>query len=65
MLTTDENIFNVRLAVQYQINNAGDYLFNVKDREATLKQLTEPAAIDKNYAQKSAANALRPSRSKS
>ncbi|PPK77641.1 HflK protein [Methylobacter tundripaludum] len=41
MLTTDENIVNVRLAVQYQINNAGDYLFNVKDREATLKQLTE------------------------
>jgi len=41
MLTTDENIVNVRLAVQYQINNAGDYLFNVKDSEATLKQLTE------------------------
>jgi len=41
MLTTDENIVNVRLAEQYQINNAGDYLFNVKDREATLKQLTE------------------------
>lgn len=41
MLTTDENIINVRLAVQYQIHNAGDYLFNVKDNEATLKQLTE------------------------
>ncbi len=41
MLTTDENIVNVRLAVQYQINNARDYLFNVKDNEATLKQLTE------------------------
>jgi membrane protease subunit HflK len=27
--------------VQYQINNAKDYLFNVKDNEATLKQLTE------------------------
>ena len=41
MLTTDENIINVRLAVQYQINNARDYLFNVKGNEATLKQLTE------------------------
>jgi len=41
MLTSDENIVNVRLAVQYQINNARDFLFNVKDNEATLKQLTE------------------------
>jgi len=41
MLTSDENIVNVRLAVQYQIHNAKDYLFNVKDSEATLKQLTE------------------------
>lgn len=41
MLTTDENIVNVRLAVQYQINNARDYLFNIKDNEAVLKQLTE------------------------
>ena len=41
MLTADENIINVRLAVQYQINNAQQYLFNVKEVEATLKQLTE------------------------
>ena len=41
MLTRDENIINVRLAVQYQINNAKDYLFNVKDSETSLKQLTE------------------------
>jgi membrane protease subunit HflK len=41
MLTRDENIINVRLAVQYQINNAKDYFFNVKDNEGTLKQLTE------------------------
>ncbi len=41
MLTRDENIISVRLAVQYQINNAQDYLFNVKDNDATLKQLTE------------------------
>jgi len=41
MLTKDENIIAVRLAVQYQINNARDYLFNVKNNENTLKQLTE------------------------
>lgn len=41
MLTEDENIINVRLAVQYQINNAQEYLFNVRDSEETLKQLTE------------------------
>jgi membrane protease subunit HflK len=51
MLTRDENIINVRLAVQYQINNAKDYLYNVKDTESTLKQLTESverAVIGKN-----------------
>lgn len=41
MLTRDENIIAVRLAVQYQIDDARDYLFNVKNTEATLKQLTE------------------------
>lgn len=51
MLTRDENIINVRLAVQFQINSAKDYLFNVKDTETTLKQLTESverAVIGKN-----------------
>lgn len=43
MLTRDENIINVRLAVQYQINNAKDFMFNVKNPEATLKHLTESA----------------------
>lgn len=41
MLTADENIIAVRLAVQYQISNARDYLFNVKNNESTLKQVTE------------------------
>ncbi len=41
MLTRDENIISVRLAVQYQVNNAKDFLFNVKDVEGTLRQLTE------------------------
>lgn len=41
MLTKDENIVSILLAVQYQINSAKDYLFNVKSSEATLKQVTE------------------------
>ncbi|QJD29785.1 FtsH protease activity modulator HflK [Methylococcus geothermalis] len=43
MLTKDENIVDVRLAVQYQIKDAKDYLFNVLDPEGTLKQVTESA----------------------
>ena len=41
MLTRDENIVDVRLAVQYQIKDAGNYIFNLKDQTATLKQATE------------------------
>jgi len=41
MLTKDENIVDVRLAVQYQIKDAANYMFNVKDQKATLKQATE------------------------
>lgn len=41
MLTKDENIVSVRLAIQYQIDSARDYLFNVKGNESTLKQVTE------------------------
>ena len=43
MLTQDENIVDIRLAVQYQIKDAREYLFNVLDPEATLKQVTESA----------------------
>ena len=41
MLTKDENIVDVRLAVQYQVKNAKEFLFNVANPEATLKQVTE------------------------
>ena len=41
MLTKDENIVDVRLAVTYQIKSAKDYVFNVKDQQATLRQATE------------------------
>jgi membrane protease subunit HflK len=43
MLTQDENIIDIRLAVQYQIKEAQAYLFNVADPDATLKQVIESA----------------------
>ncbi len=43
MLTKDENIVDVRLAVQYQIKDAKQYAFNVANQTATLKQVTESA----------------------
>jgi len=43
MLTEDENIIDVRLAVQYKVKNAQDYLFNVRGPDVTLKQATESA----------------------
>ena len=41
MLTKDENIVDVRLAVQYQIKDAKDFVFNLASPEETLKQVTE------------------------
>ena len=41
MLTKDENIVDVRLAVQYQVKDAKEYAFNVLDPASTLKQVTE------------------------
>lgn len=43
MLTEDESIVDVRLAVQYQVKSAEDFLFNVFEPTATLKQVTESA----------------------
>jgi modulator of FtsH protease HflK len=43
MLTQDENIVDIRLAVQYQIKDARNYLFKLLDPDATLKQITESA----------------------
>ncbi len=43
MLTEDENIIDIEFAVQYQITNAADYLFNVNDPEATIVQVAESA----------------------
>ncbi len=44
MLTQDENIVDVRMAVQYQISDPRAYLFNVLDPEAVLVQAVESAA---------------------
>lgn len=41
MLTKDENIIDVRLAVQYQVKDAKAYAFNVFNPADTLKQVTE------------------------
>ena len=43
MLTKDENIVNIQLAVQYQISDPRRYLFDVRDPQAVLKQTAESA----------------------
>jgi membrane protease subunit HflK len=43
MLTKDENIVDVRLAVQYQVKDAKAFIFNIVSPAATLKQVTESA----------------------
>jgi len=41
MLTQDENILDVELAVQYRVTSAYDYLVNVADPDLTLRQATK------------------------
>ncbi len=43
MLTKDENIVSVALAVQYRISNAKNYLFNVVNPSSSLQQATASA----------------------
>jgi membrane protease subunit HflK len=43
MLTKDENIIDVRLAVQYQVKDAKQFLFNLVNPDGTLIQVTESA----------------------
>ncbi len=43
MLTKDENIIDIQFAVQYQVKDAPDFLFQVRDPEITLRQATESA----------------------
>ena len=41
MLTSDENIVDMHFTVLWKIDNAGDYLFNIRDPEATVKVAAE------------------------
>ena len=41
MLTGDQNIADVDFTVQWRISNAGEYLFNIRDPEATVKLVAE------------------------
>jgi membrane protease subunit HflK len=43
ILTRDENIIQVELAVQYQVKDAENYLFEVRDPDTTLREATESA----------------------
>ncbi len=46
MLTADENIVDVKLAVQYRVKDAADYVFKVRDPDLTVLQVTESAIRD-------------------
>ena len=43
MLTQDENIVDIKFAVQYRVKDAKDYLFAVRDPHTTLREATESA----------------------
>jgi len=43
MLTKDENIVSVAVAIKFRISNASDYLFNVVNPQTTLIQATASA----------------------
>jgi len=43
MLTDDENIVSIQLAVQYTLSDAAEFLFSNKDPDAMVKQVAESA----------------------
>jgi len=43
MLTKDENIIDLKIAVQYRVQDAGMYLFNVRNPDLILRQMMESA----------------------
>jgi len=43
MLTKDENIIELKAEVQFQVEDAAKYLFNVVNPDLTLRQMTESA----------------------
>ncbi|MGB4056979.1 MAG: FtsH protease activity modulator HflK [Alphaproteobacteria bacterium] len=46
MLTSDRNIVDLNIVVQWSIKSAEDFLFNVEDQENTIKQVTQSAIRD-------------------
>ena len=46
MLTGDENIVEVELAVQYRIKEATNYLFKIADPDVSVRRVTESAIRD-------------------
>jgi membrane protease subunit HflK len=43
MLTQDENIVDVKLAIQYKVKSPADYLFHDRDPDITIRDATESA----------------------
>jgi len=43
VLTAEPNMVEIKLAVQYRVKNAEDYLFNVRQPEQTLTEVSESA----------------------
>lgn len=43
MLTQDENIVDIRFAVQYRVKEAKDYIFAIRDPDSSLRLATEAA----------------------
>lgn len=43
MLTGDQNVVDIEYDVQWQIKNASEYLFNIRDPESTIKIAAESA----------------------
>lgn len=43
MLTQDENIIDIEFTIQYRVKEPSDFLFNVRDVENTIVQVTESA----------------------
>lgn len=43
MLSKDENIVDIRIAVQYKVQSANNYLFDVSDPDVSLRAVTESA----------------------
>ena len=41
MLTQDENIIDIKFTIQYKVKDPKDFLFNVRDPDASLRQVTE------------------------